>query len=102
MKLLVVFLIVAVFLVWFAAVSMQIFGYLDTETPCNRFGIDQFGDFFKVKIINCHYLYLPAFFCTSGGFNFKWCSCFAGFRVNVSVDHARGVDGAHGRDYVSS
>ena len=55
LKLLVVFLIVAVFLIWFAIVSMQLFGYLDTEDECSRFGNDQFGNIFKVC---CSYCYL--------------------------------------------
>ena len=50
LKLFVVFLIVVIFLVWFAVVSMQIFGYLDTEEACERFGSDQFGDFFSVNL----------------------------------------------------
>jgi hypothetical protein len=54
LKLLVVFLIVAVFLVWFAVVSMQIFGYLDSEPECERFDIDEsFGNFFYVRVIVC-------------------------------------------------
>lgn len=47
----VVFLIVAVFLVWFAAISMQIFGYLNPEPGCERFGSDQFGNFFNVIVL---------------------------------------------------
>ena len=50
LKFFVVFLIVSIFLVWFAVVSMQIFGYLDTEEACERFGSDQFGDFFSVSL----------------------------------------------------
>lgn len=52
LKLLVVFLIVAVFLVWFAVVSMQIFGYLDSEPECGIFDIDEsFGNFFYVRVV---------------------------------------------------
>ena len=58
LKLLVVFLIVAVFLVWFAVVSMQIFGYLDTEEVCDRFGIDQFGNFFNVGLYLSYFLHI--------------------------------------------
>ena len=58
-----VFVIVAVFLLWFAIVSMQIFGYLDAEEQCSRFGSDQFGNIFKVSCSHlvlfdnghCHY-----------------------------------------------
>lgn len=59
MKLLVVFLIVAVFLVWFAVVSMQIFGYLDSEPECNRFDTDEsFGNFFYVRLcLECMFFY---------------------------------------------
>lgn len=50
LKLLVVFLIVAVFLVWFAVVSMLVFGYLEPQPECERFGVDEsFGNFFRVS-----------------------------------------------------
>ena len=52
LKLFVVFLIVAVFLLWFAIISMQIFGYLSTEEECSRFGSDQFGNIFKVSLFD--------------------------------------------------
>lgn len=64
LKLLVVFLIVAVFLVWFAVVSMQIFGYLDSEPECDRFDIDEsFGNFFYVRLFcsTCMFFYACIF-----------------------------------------
>lgn len=50
-RLLIVVLLVIVFLIWFAVVSMQIFGYLAPEAGCERVGSDQFRDFLHVS---CH------------------------------------------------
>ena len=58
---LVVFLIVIVFLVWGAVISVQIFGYLDSEPECEMFDINQsFGNFFNVRLLkfNVHLVYV--------------------------------------------
>ena len=76
LKLLVVFLIVAVFLVWFAVVSMQIFGYLDSEPDCDRFDIDvSFGNFFYVRLcsICVFYTYVYTYIVSS----FRLCSPYS-------------------------
>ena len=81
LKFFVVFLIVSIFLVWFAVVSMQIFGYLDTEESCERFGSDQFGDFFSVSLYTTQeHIVLHS---------------LTGFEVNVSISNARRMDRAH-------
>lgn len=51
MRLLIVVLLVLVFLVWFAVVSMQIFGYLEPEEGCERLGSDMFRDFLHVSLV---------------------------------------------------
>ena len=97
LKLLVVFLIVAVFLVWFAVVSMQIFGYLDSEPGCDRFNIDEsFGNFFYVRL----FCFVCMFLCMRACLH-----CFfthSGFAVHIPDSDARRVDRADGRDNVSS
>lgn len=44
-RLLIVVLLVLVFLVWFAVVSMQLFGYVQPQEGCERLGTDMFRDF---------------------------------------------------------
>lgn len=93
LKLLVVFLFVIVFLVWFAVVSMQIFGYLDTEPECERFGTDDsFGNFFYVRL-----------FCSAVCIYFIYALfLLSGFAIHIPNSDARGVDRADGRDNVWS
>lgn len=92
----VVFLIVAVFLVWFAVISMQIFGYLNAEPACDRFGVDQFGNFFNVMASSA-----SSSKPTRPTFPHVY-PFLVGIGVNVSVGYARRVDGSYGRDHVSS
>ena len=49
-RLLVIVLIVLVFLVWFAVISMHIFGYMEPEPQCERLGPDSFRDFLHVSL----------------------------------------------------
>lgn len=50
-RLLIVILIVLVFLIWFAIISMLVFGYLKAEPECKeRVGSDLFRDFFHVSL----------------------------------------------------
>ena len=51
MRLLIVVLLVLVFLVWFAVVSMQIFGYLKPVEGCERLGSEMFRDFLHVSLV---------------------------------------------------
>ena len=57
-RLVIVILLVLIFLVWFAVISMQLFGYLVPEEGCGRLGSDQFRDFFHVSLphspFTCH------------------------------------------------
>ena len=48
-RLIIVVLIVLVFLIWFAVVSMQIFGYMVPDPECERLGSDSFRDFLHVR-----------------------------------------------------
>lgn len=48
-RLLTVVLIVVIFMVWFAVVSMVLVGYLRPEQECERIGSDRFRDFFHVS-----------------------------------------------------
>lgn len=50
-RLLIVVLLVLVFLVWFAVVSMQIFGYLEPAEGCERLGSAMFRDFLHVSLV---------------------------------------------------
>lgn len=50
-QLIIVVLIVIVFLVWFAVVNMQLFGYIEPEERCERLGSDSFRDFFHVSLL---------------------------------------------------
>lgn len=78
LKLLVVFLIVAVFLVWFAVVSMQIFGYLDSEPGCDRFDINEFfGNFFYVRLFCSAGMFLYACIFTLFLYSFRLCSPYS-------------------------
>ncbi len=73
MRMLTVVLIVAIFLVWFAVVSMVLVGYLRPEDQCERIGSERFRDFFHVSLCMC--LHVHAHVCESAHVHTDTCTC---------------------------